>query len=279
MRLCQEIVLGIGGVRALRALGIRPAVWHMNEGHVAFLGPGARAREGEPRRRPGGGAAGGGAQHGLHHPHAGARGQRDLRPRAGEELPRARGPRTSAASRRPPSTWAPRAAATSTSRCSAIRLSSSVNGVSKLHGEVSSAMWRHLWPGDAGRGRSARHQRRAHRELDRARRCARSTRSTSAPTGSDHLLRRRLLGRASRQIPDDDAVGRAPRRRRSGSSASCASACACSARATACRPTSCARVEGLLDPHALTIGFARRFATYKRAVLVLSDLDAAAPRC
>jgi starch phosphorylase len=31
-------------------------------------------------------------------------------------------------------------------------------------------------------------------------------------------------------------------------------------------------VEGLLDPRALTIGFARRFATYKRAVLVLSDL-------
>jgi starch phosphorylase len=32
-------------------------------------------------------------------------------------------------------------------------------------------------------------------------------------------------------------------------------------------------VEGLLDPRALTIGFARRFATYKRAVLVLSDLE------
>ena len=44
MRLCQEIVLGIGGVRALRALGIHPAVWHMNEGHVAFLAL-ERARE------------------------------------------------------------------------------------------------------------------------------------------------------------------------------------------------------------------------------------------
>ncbi len=38
MRLCQEIVLGVGGVRALRALDVNPAVWHMNEGHVAFLG-------------------------------------------------------------------------------------------------------------------------------------------------------------------------------------------------------------------------------------------------
>lgn len=37
MRLHQELVLGVGGVRALRALGIAPSVWHMNEGHSAFL--------------------------------------------------------------------------------------------------------------------------------------------------------------------------------------------------------------------------------------------------
>jgi alpha-glucan phosphorylases len=37
MRISQEIVLGIGGVRALRALGITPAAWHLNEGHAAFL--------------------------------------------------------------------------------------------------------------------------------------------------------------------------------------------------------------------------------------------------
>ena len=36
-RIQQEIVLGIGGVRALRALGIRPSVWHANEGHSAFM--------------------------------------------------------------------------------------------------------------------------------------------------------------------------------------------------------------------------------------------------
>lgn len=38
MRIRQEIVLGIGGMRALEALGIRPDVCHMNEGHAAFLG-------------------------------------------------------------------------------------------------------------------------------------------------------------------------------------------------------------------------------------------------
>jgi starch phosphorylase len=36
-RIRQEMILGIGGVRALRALGIKPAVWHLNEGHAAFL--------------------------------------------------------------------------------------------------------------------------------------------------------------------------------------------------------------------------------------------------
>lgn len=36
-RIQQEIVLGIGGVRALRALGLQPTVWHINEGHAAFL--------------------------------------------------------------------------------------------------------------------------------------------------------------------------------------------------------------------------------------------------
>jgi glycogen phosphorylase len=37
MRIRQEIVLGIGGIRALDALGIHPDVYHMNEGHSAFL--------------------------------------------------------------------------------------------------------------------------------------------------------------------------------------------------------------------------------------------------
>src|SRR5690606_11468557 len=36
-RLQQEIVLGLGGVLALRALGLTPAVWHRNEGHAAFV--------------------------------------------------------------------------------------------------------------------------------------------------------------------------------------------------------------------------------------------------
>lgn len=36
-RIQQEIILGIGGVRALKAMGSSPAVWHLNEGHAAFV--------------------------------------------------------------------------------------------------------------------------------------------------------------------------------------------------------------------------------------------------
>ncbi len=38
-RVRQEMILGLGGVRALRAVGLQPAVWHLNEGHAAFLIP------------------------------------------------------------------------------------------------------------------------------------------------------------------------------------------------------------------------------------------------
>ena len=73
-RLQQEIILGIGGVRALRALGIAPAVWHLNEGHAAFvilqriyehIAARTRFRRGA-RGRPG--------SDDLHDPHAGRRG-------------------------------------------------------------------------------------------------------------------------------------------------------------------------------------------------------------
>jgi starch phosphorylase len=37
MRIEQEIILGVGGVRALEAVGMRPTVWHINEGHAAFM--------------------------------------------------------------------------------------------------------------------------------------------------------------------------------------------------------------------------------------------------
>ena len=37
LRIQQEIMLGVGGVRALHAMGLKPTVWHINEGHAAFM--------------------------------------------------------------------------------------------------------------------------------------------------------------------------------------------------------------------------------------------------
>lgn len=37
LRIMQEVILGVGGVRALRALGFSPTAWHMNEGHAGFM--------------------------------------------------------------------------------------------------------------------------------------------------------------------------------------------------------------------------------------------------
>jgi starch phosphorylase len=51
LRIQQEIVLGIGGVRMLRALGIKPSVWHANEGHIGFMAL-ERVREMVEKRVP-----------------------------------------------------------------------------------------------------------------------------------------------------------------------------------------------------------------------------------
>jgi starch phosphorylase len=37
MRFLQELVIGLGGVRLLNAIGLKPAVWHANEGHCSFM--------------------------------------------------------------------------------------------------------------------------------------------------------------------------------------------------------------------------------------------------
>ena len=103
----------------------------------------------------------------------------------------------------------------------------SVNGVSRLHGEVSSGDVAAPVARHARRARWARSPTASTPRAGSARRCARSTRSTSAPTGSSHLLRPRATGTRARQIPDDELWARTARRR-SGSSASCASGCASS---------------------------------------------------
>ena len=119
-RLRQEILLGVGGVRALDALGIDAQVFHTNEGHAGLPRPRAHAPLHRRRRAelPRGRRGGAGRVH-LHHPHAGPGRHRPLPARAHgglllrlgqgvrREPRRAHGPRPPARTRSPPSasTW------------------------------------------------------------------------------------------------------------------------------------------------------------------------------
>jgi starch phosphorylase len=269
MRLCQEIVLGVGGVRTLSALGIHPSVWHMNEGHVAFLGL-ERARE---RVRSGDGleeALRMSARNTVFTTHTPVPAgnetfDKGLVRRYLDFLVREIGCE--------PDQLLSLGGADNGSfnmTVLAIRLSTATNGVSKLHGQVSSAMWRHLWPGEPAEPVGA------------------ITNGVHTPSWVGPEMRSLYAHALDRDweahlvdpehwkkiqaVPDEElwAAHRAQKERlvrfvrervrqqsaRHGFS-----------------PDELRQIEGLLDPHALTIGFARRFATYKRAILLLTDVD------
>jgi len=268
MRLCQEVVLGLGGVRALRALGIDPAVWHMNEGHVAFLGL-ERARE-RVRRGDGlGDALRDVAQNAVFTTHT--------------PVPAGNETFDLALARKYLDVWANDVGcdpddvlALGSENGSfnltalAIRLSSSFNGVSKVHGKVSSAMWRHLFP-DAPESPISAITNGVHTESWVGREMRALYAHRLDPAWEQHLLEPEFWT-AIGGVPDaelwaahrsqKERMIRFVRERVRQQSARHGLA-----------PDELREVEGLLDPHALTIGFARRFATYKRAVLVISDLD------
>src|SRR6478672_7020968 len=150
-RIRQELLLGVGGVRALTALGLRPTVFHVNEGHSAFLAI-ERARElheqGEDPERaleivrrstiftthtpvPAGNEVFGDD---LVLRYVG-----ELAARAGltneELLALGRADGVDGFGLTP----------------LALRLSAAANGVSELHGEVAREMWAPLWPGEEPR--------------------------------------------------------------------------------------------------------------------------------
>jgi glycogen phosphorylase len=268
MRLTQEIVLGVGGVRALRALNISPAVWHMNEGHVAFLGL-ERARE---RVQSGEGLADAikaVARNAVFTTHTPVPAGNETYDR--ELVRRYLGPWAQDVGTDPEAALA---LGTEGGQFNltvlAIRLSSSVNAVSKLHGQVSSAMWRHLWPGAPDAPVSAITNG-VHTEtwvgpemralytqhIDRA--------------WEEHLLEPETWNRVA-EVPDAE-LWAAHRSQKERLVRFVRERVRMQSARHGLAPDDLRGVERLLDPRALTIGFARRFATYKRAVLVLSDLE------
>lgn len=274
LRIRQEIMLGIGGVRALRALGIQPAAWHMNEGHSAFLllelirekvaggvpfdeaAAAVRARAIFTTHTPVTAGHDAFAFHMVEKYFIGYWEQLGLDRNQFMDLGKHQ------------ETWGPAFNMT----VLALRLSGQANGVSKLHGSVSRAMWHPIWP-------------------DRP---VEEVPITSITNGvhvatwiaadlddlfskylgpdwlqqqDDPVIWQRLL-----DIPDDelwylhvrlkhklmDFLRERVRRRWVGGAED---------------PIQVMTGGTLLDPNALTIGFARRFATYKRSTLIFRDLQ------
>jgi starch phosphorylase len=276
MRVIQEILLGIGGIRALRTVGIVPNVCHMNEGHAAFMAlerirllmekRGINFEEAKEVVRAGNvftthTPVEAGIDHfppelidkffsryfktlGILHDEFLGLGRQN--PKNQQE-----------------------------SFCMAVlalKLAGHANGVSQLHGEVSRKMWRNSWP-----------------ELP-----LEQVPLTSITNGvhtrtwmSNHMasLLVRYLGTRWMDDPTNHSVwhriAKIPDTELWRTQQSCRENLVDFARkrlkeqlvkvgATA---KEISTAEEVLDPEVLTIGFARRFATYKRGTLLLRDMD------
>jgi len=273
MRIRQEIVLGIGGIHALHALGLSPTVYHINEGHSAFM-----ALERMRRYMKEQGLSFDEAREVVwastvfttHTPVP-----------AGNEVfdPELVKCYLSGMAAQMGVSWETLAelgkdSASPTPAFSmsalALRVSAFANGVSALHGEVARKMWKHLWP-----------------ELLEAEVPVTSvtngihTRSWISHDLGDLLDR--YLGPKFYDNPEDQRVWegvndipdvelwRAHEVRRERLVFFARKTLRANLLRQGAGANAVELAEEILDPRVLTLGFARRFATYKRSTLLLSD--------
>jgi len=274
MRIKQEILLGIGGCRALRAVGLEPLVYHMNEGHSAFMAlercrrlmseqglSFAEARE----------ATMAGTVFTTHTPvpsgndyFAPALTEKYFRGYAGQLNLSFRD--FLALGRQNPHDNAEDFCMT----ILALRMAGHSNGVSKLHGLISRKMWCNVWPGLT---------------VDEVP-IGSITNGVHAPSWVSRDMAglfTRYLGPRWREDPGDYALWgrihhipdeelwRTHERRRERLVAFARHRLRVQLATVGAPPAEVAQADEILDPEALTIGFARRFATYKRATLLLRN--------
>jgi glycogen phosphorylase len=274
MRMRQEIVLGIGGVKALKALGIDPEVFHMNEGHSAFLALERIRRKVVEKKLEFYSALQIVASANIFTTHTPVPAGNDSFPREmmreyfgdfakelGIPFDELFSFGQTRVDRSDPFSMT----------ILALRMSRHSNGVSKLHGEVSRSLWRDVWNGVP-----------VHEVPITSVTNGIHTKTWMAPEFS--ALYRKYLGEWEEHITEPDfwrGVIDIPdtqlwethqqlkhrlvefvrervriRRERIGDS-----------------PEAIRNVNRILDPEVLTIGFARRFATYKRGALLFSDKE------
>jgi starch phosphorylase len=273
-RIQQEILLGIGGIRALRALGINPAVTHMNEGHAAFLGL-ERIREIMEEKHFGFEEAKEAVWptnvFTTHTPVPAGNERFDvaLIEKYFHIWPQILGISwkdfLSLGREQPDNDHE--------SYCMtilALKLAAYANGVSRLHGEVSRKMWKGLWPGlpldeiPIGHVTNGVHPR------------------TWVSNNMSDLLARYLGPHFEEEPTDlaiwnrmdrisDEELWRTHERRRERLVAFARDRIRQNLKRNGAVERRIQQAEDALSPYALTLAFARRFATYKRGNLLLRD--------
>ena len=275
-RIRQELALGVGGMRALEALGVAPGVVHLNEGHSAFATLELARMLMERDERPFADVQERAAAMTVFTTHTPVEAGHDrFEPGLVEQT---LGPLREQLGLSPQDLLAlgrVRPADSGEALCPtvlAIKMARSVNGVSAIHGAVTRAMWRQLWPGlpvhrvPIGHVTNGVHVA-SWLSMDMARLYSRHLRKdwhqrmcypeTWRPVGEikdeefweqHQIMKVHLVNYVERCV-------RQQRERRGEPVGPDEPACA------------------RLDPSALTVGFARRFATYKRAGLLLEDLE------
>lgn len=276
VRIRQELLLGVGGLRALRALGIEPTVCHMNEGHSAFLGierictlmeqHGANF---EAARQ----IVSAGSVFTTHTPvEAGndmfppymieqylapyfrrMKLDREVFLGMGRQNPQDRGEPFCMT-------------------VLAIRSANYTNGVSRLHARVTRRMWRNIWPGVPEADVPIRAitngvHIKTYLSAEMSQLLARYLGPELDERPADQSIWQRV-----EQIPDAE-LWRIHERRRERLVAFCRQRVRQQLRGRGASAAEVAFADEVLDPEALTIGFARRFATYKRATLIFRNLD------
>lgn len=274
LRISQEILLGIGGVRALRMLGYNPQVWHMNEGHSAFITleqirelvkAGISYAQAKQRIRA----------RNIFTTHTPVPAGSDEFPleliekyfeNYWPQLGLSRDEFIQIAEREMP--WGQ----TFSMPVLAIRHSAQRNGVSELHGQVARNMWNFLWPDMDEEDVPISHITNGiHTGTWLGRRMGLLFEQYMGPDWLQSIDDPQIW-EAIAEIPDQE-LWDVRRHQKRKLIAHMRERARDQWMQDGVHPVQVIASGALLDPYALTIGFARRFATYKRAGLVLSDMD------
>jgi starch phosphorylase len=274
IRISQEMLLGMGGVRALRKLGYKPDLWHMNEGHSAFLtlenvreliDEGMTFEEAAQKLRKSNIFT-------THTPVPAGNDQFPIWlidkyfPSYWEEMKLTRDQFVELGKQTQP--WGD----TFSMPVLALHLSERCNAVSELHGEVARKMWNFLWPEREARDVPIQYiTNGVHMGFWLARRMRLLFDRYLGMDWMEHMDDPDLWTRVE-QIPDLELwdVRRHLKRKLINYAIENARENWQSTKHSASQVIA----EGvMLDQYSLTIGFARRFATYKRADLFFSDYD------